>query len=374
MKKKVLISGASIAGLSAAYWMIELGYEVTIVEIAGGPRTGGSPIDVRGAALDVAKRMGVFEQFKNRRLEMNLVEFKNGDDVTEGSMLLKHIGAQRPDDDIEIGRNDLVEVLYNAVRSQVSVLFNNSIKCISQNSGNVTVAFTNSDKVHDFDLVIGCDGLHSNVRKLVFGKEADYVHFLGQYFSIAGIDKQLIKANTGQMHNVPGKACALYAYHNKTDVIFAFLSDEEIAYDYRDTEKQKRIIMERFKGESWRTTVLLEEIKQADNFYFDQLCQVKMPVWTKGNAVLVGDAGYCASPASGMGASLSLVGAATLADALLEADHDLPRAFEKYHQVLRPYVEEIQATALIGLNFLVPATEAAIQARNAQKVVITSNG
>jgi 2-polyprenyl-6-methoxyphenol hydroxylase-like FAD-dependent oxidoreductase len=374
MKKQVLISGASIAGFSAAYWMCGLGYEVTILEIAGCPRTGGSPVDVRGAALDVAKRMGIFEQLKARRLEMSSVEFKNSDDVTEGSMLLKHVGAQQPDDDIEIGRNDLVDVLHNAVRSQVKFLFKDSIKSLSQNNENIMVTFTNSYETRIFDLLIGCDGLHSNVRKLVFGKETDYVHYLGQYFSISGVNKQLIKDSTGQLYNVPGKACTLYAYNGKTDVIFAFLSEKEIAYDYRDIKEQKRIIIERFEGGSWRTGELLEEMKQAESFYFDKLCQVKMPAWTKGRVVLVGDAGYCASPASGMGASLSLVGAAALADALMEADGDLLIAFKKYNHALRPFVEELQATALIGLEFLVPKTKEAIKARNAQKAVITSKG
>jgi 2-polyprenyl-6-methoxyphenol hydroxylase-like FAD-dependent oxidoreductase len=373
MKKQILISGASIAGFSAAYWMSILGYEVTIIEIAGSPRTGGSPVDVRGAALDVAKRMGIFERLKAKRLDMVSVKFKNSEDVTEGSILLKHVGAQRPDDDIEIGRNDLVNVLHSAVKTQVSILFNNSIKSISQNGGNVTVTFTNSKEVRNFDLIIGCDGLHSNVRKLVFGKEAEYVHFLGQYFSIARINKQLIKANTGQLYNVPEKACTLYAYNGATDIIFAFLSDEEITYDYRNTEEQKRIITERFKGEGWRTGELLEELKQSDSFYFDKLSQVKMPTWAKGRVVLVGDAGYCASPASGMGASLSLIGAAALADALVEAEHDLPEAFKKYDQALRLFVEEVQASALIGLGFLVPKTQEAIKARNAMKALVTNN-
>jgi 2-polyprenyl-6-methoxyphenol hydroxylase-like FAD-dependent oxidoreductase len=121
----------------------------------------------------------------------------------------------------------------------------------------------------------------------------------------------------------------------------------------------------------WRTGELLEEIEKATDFYFDKLCQVKMASWTKGRVVLVGDAGYCASPASGMGASLSLIGAAALADALVESENDLEKAFEKYNQSLRSFVEEIQATALIGSQFLVPRTEEEIKLRNAQKAVIT---
>src|SRR4051812_33374597 len=98
-EKKELVSGASIAGLSTAYWMNKLGYKVTVVELASAPRTAGTPVDVRGATTDITKRMGIFEQLKPNRLNLELVEFKNADDVTEGSLLLKSDDAQLPDDD-----------------------------------------------------------------------------------------------------------------------------------------------------------------------------------------------------------------------------------------------------------------------------------
>jgi 2-polyprenyl-6-methoxyphenol hydroxylase-like FAD-dependent oxidoreductase len=372
MKKSVLISGASIAGLSTAFWMSKLGYQVTIVEIADQPRIGGSPVDVRGIALDVSKRMGIFEKLKERRLEMDTIEFKDVNDVTQGSMLLKNVGAQRPDEDIEISRNDLVTVLYQAIEDNVEFQFNDSIENLEQTENNVIVTFTNDPDVRRFDLVIGCDGLHSNVRRLIFGPEAEFVHFLGQYFSIAGVNGQLIKPNTGQMYNVPGKACTLYAYNGKTDVIFAFLAENEIPYNYRDTEQQKQIIIDAFDKEGWRTNEFLEEIKKADNFYFDKLCQVKMTSWTKGKIALVGDSGYCASPASGMGASLSMIGAAALADALVEAEYDIEKAFKQYNQSLRPFIEEIQATASIGSQFLIPRSAEDIKIRNGQNSIITT--
>jgi 2-polyprenyl-6-methoxyphenol hydroxylase-like FAD-dependent oxidoreductase len=249
MKKNVLISGASIAGFSTAFWMSKLGYRVTIVEIAHQPRIGGSPIDVRGIALDVSKRMGIFEKLKEKRLEMETIEFKDDNDATQGSMLLKNVGAQRPDDDIEISRNDLVNVLYQAIEEDVEFLFNNSIKNIEHAEKDVAVTFASDNEVRRFDLVIGCDGLHSNVRRIVFGAEAEFVHFLRQYFSIAGVNRQLIKANTGQVYNVPGKACTLYAYSGKTDVIFAFTSENEIPYNYRDIGQQKQIIIDTFAHE-----------------------------------------------------------------------------------------------------------------------------
>ncbi len=57
----VLISGASFAGLAAAWWMHKLGYSVTVVEIAKGLRKGGTPVTIRDGVIDVFRRMNVLE-------------------------------------------------------------------------------------------------------------------------------------------------------------------------------------------------------------------------------------------------------------------------------------------------------------------------
>ena len=113
---------------------------------------------------------------------------------------------------------------------------------------------------------------------------------------------------------------------------------------------------------------MLAEVVGVENFYFDKFCQIKMPSWTKGRVALIGDAGYCASPAAGMGASLSISGAAALADALVKKNGDFELAFADYNKVLRPFIEEVQATAELNVreNFI-PRTVEAIKRRNEQE-------
>ena len=360
-EKSVLISGASIAGMSTAWWMNKLGYKVTVVEIAA--------VDIRGAAADAIKRMGVFEQLKANRLHVEMVEFKNAADVTEGSILVNNADAELPDDDVEIERDIFVDVLFNDLKNNVEFIFNNSITALNETKDEIQVTFKN-DGQRAFDLVVGCDGIHSVVRKIWFGEEAEYTHFLGAYFSITIVNKLLVKQKTMQMYNVPDKGIMLNAYKNKTDIIFCFNSEKELLYDYRDTAQQRKIILEQFAGEGWRTAELLEEAQHSGNFYFDKFCQIKMPSWTKGRVALVGDAGYCASPAAGMGASLSLIGAAALAGALQKHHYNFELAFQDYNKNLRLFIEEVQATAEFNVreNFI-PRTEEAIQKRNTQTTV-----
>ncbi|MBS7564259.1 FAD-dependent monooxygenase [Mucilaginibacter sp. Bleaf8] len=363
-EKRILISGASFAGLSTAYWMNKLGYKVTVVEIANGLKMGGTPVNIRDNTVGIVKRMGIFEQIKANRLNLELWEFKNADDITEGTMVLKQEGEPHPDEESEIERNLLLNMLFDTVKDDVEFIFGESITALNETENDIQVTFKNGSQ-KSFELVFGCDGIHSAVRKIWFGHEDKYIHFLEQYFSITIVNKLLIRQNTAQMYNVPNKAVMLNAYNNKTDIIFCFRTEEEIPYNYRDEEQQRNIILEKFTGESWRTAELLEELKRSKTFYFDKLCQIKMPSWTKGRVALVGDAGYCASPAAGMGGSLAIDGAAALADAMQKHNGNYKAAFQEYNTTFRPFIEEVQANAVnFGLESLVPRTEEVIRKRN----------
>jgi 2-polyprenyl-6-methoxyphenol hydroxylase-like FAD-dependent oxidoreductase len=363
-KGKVLVSGASFAGLSTAFWLSRLGYEVTVVEVARGLRRGGTAVDIKGNTVDIVRRMGLFEQIRSNRLSLLRWELKNERDVTERSLVVRNEGDPPSDEEFEVERDVLLDMLFNAVRDRVEVIFDDSVTALSETKDGVEARFARGSR-RTFDLVFGCDGTHSAVRRLWFGDEQQYMHFLGQYFSITIVDKLLIERDTAQMYNEPGKAVMLNAYKNKTDIVLAFASDTEIPYDYRDQEQQRRIIAEQFAGRGWRTAELLKEVRGSNSFYFDKLCQIRMPAWTKGRVALVGDAGYCASPAAGMGGSLAIDGATALADSLRDRDGEFELAFRDYNERFRPFLEEVQEAAVrFGLEKLVPRTEDAIRARN----------
>ena len=364
--KSVLVSGASFAGLSSAYWMSQLGYDVTVVEIGPGLRTGGTAVNIGGDTVDIVRRMGILEQIRANRLNLQRWEIKNADDRTERALVLRAEGDPPADDAFEIERNTLLHILLELVRGRCELVFGDSITGLRETAGGVEVAFRKGAG-RAFGLLLGCDGVHSGVRKLWFGEEAQYTHFLQQYFSITIVDKLLIERDTAQMFNVPGKAVMLNAYKNKTDIILGFVSEREIPYDHRDEAQQRRIIAERFAGVGWRTAELLGEVAGSESFYFDKLCQIRMPAWSRGRVALVGDAGYCASPAAGMGGSLAIDGAAALADAMRTHAGDPARAFRAYDEKLRPFIDQVQAEAVrVGLETLVPRTEEAIRARNAK--------
>jgi 2-polyprenyl-6-methoxyphenol hydroxylase-like FAD-dependent oxidoreductase len=200
---------------------------------------------------------------------------------------------------------------------------------------------------------------------MCFGEESSFLLFLRCYFSLTIVNKLLIEEDTSQMLNIAGKAVMLNAYNGKTDIAFCFSSEKEIDYDRRNTEEQKRMIRENFEDGGWRTCELLDEMSRCEDFYFDKLCQVRMRSWTKGRVALVGDAGYCPSPAAGMGGSVAILGAAALADALGQHPGDLRAAFQLYNESFRPTVDAIQTQAVeFGMEMFLPRSEEAIQERN----------
>ncbi|GAB2684952.1 FAD-dependent monooxygenase [Mucilaginibacter koreensis] len=344
--------------------MNKLGYKVTIIEVAPGIKKGGTPVNIIGHTIDVVKRMGLFEQIEANQLVMQKMEFKNADDVTEMATLLQERNQDEPEYEIE--RDTLLDILYNTIKDDVEFVFGNSITQLNETNDHVAVSFKKGQPQH-YDLVFGCDGVHSTVRKLCFGEENAFVHPLGVYFSISIIHKLLIPEFTNQMYSEPGKTVMLNAYNGKTDIALAFSSEQAIDYNYRDEAQQRGIITYAFKDAGWRTAELLKEVQQSDTFYFDKLCHVRMPSWTKGRVALVGDAAYCPSPAAGRGGSIAIDGAGALADAFFKHPDNFELAFQEYNQSFRPFIEQVQADVVMyNLDVLVPKTEEAIRQRNAQ--------
>jgi len=135
-----------------------------------------------------------------------------------------------------------------------------------------------------------------------------------------------------------------------------FFATEPLDHDRRDTEQQKRILRDHFQHEGWEVPRLLELMETAPDFYFDSVSQVKMKRWSSGRSVLLGDAAYCASPLSGMGTGMAVVGAYVLAGELAEADGDYAMAFERYECLMRDFVEKCQGIADGGTDWFVPRT------------------
>jgi len=362
-RREVLISGASFAGLATAYGLNRLGYRVTVVEAAAGLRRGGTPVDIEGETIAILERMGLVDLVRAKALPSRRFEFKNADNTTLGSIGVN--GDQASEARYEIHRDDLLDILFGAVTNNVNVLFGRSISRLDELADGVSVTLNDGEQ-RDVALVVGCDGNRSNTRRLVFGDGDQFTHFMGGYFFLKVVPVTgLLAADTTEVFRAPGRMAMLNGYDDRTDIGFAFRTDAEIAYDYRDRAQQRRLIQQRCDDLGWKVPAMLASVESDDDFYFDRINQIRMPCWSRGRVVLVGDAGYCVSPLSGLGGSMAIIGAGRLAAALERRPDDHASAFRHYEDELRPFVEEIQERAADeGMSTMCPADEAKLAARD----------
>lgn len=333
---RVLVSGASIAGTTAAYWLHRHGCTPTVIERAPAIREGGYKIDIRGAGLDVVSRMDVLETVREHPTEVRSGSIVDTTGRKVASMDGDTFGG-RVSEDAEILRGDLNRILYEAGKDDVEYRFGQSIAAIEEGADSAEVTFEDGT-VQEFDLVIGADGAHSNTRALAFGPETDHLTDMGYYVSIFSTPNHLGLDREELTYVGPGRTALTYSTAGDTGAkaMFLFASDP-LEYDHRDREQQQRLLAEAYAGEGWEVPKLLEAMADAPDFYFDSLSQVHMDRWSKGRVALVGDAAYCASPASGQGTTLALVGAYVLAGELAAADGDTS-GFDAYERTMRPFV------------------------------------
>jgi len=342
----VLISGAGIAGPALAFWLNKSGYRVTIVELADDIRPGGQTVDLRGAGGDVVERMGLIDKMRARSLDQRGVAWIKSDGHRRAEMPVTAFNGNGLVSKLEILRGDLVDVLYQETKDQAEYRFHAGITELTQSDDAVEATLTDGTKL-SVDLVVGCDGPHSTVRRLVFGPEEQFVQPLGGYNAWFTAPDSVGLDGWYLMYQAPGLNASMRPSHDPAlaKAGLAFRS-QPVAYDRRNADEQQALLTRHFAGAGWQCDALLSAAAESDDFYFDSFLQVHMPTISQGRVTLAGDAGYCASPLSGMGTSLALVGAYVLAGELGPAGafdaNGIQAALQRYESVMRPYIDRCQ--------------------------------
>lgn len=339
--RSILIQGASIAGPALAFWLARAGDKVTIVERAPAIRTGGYKIDVRGSAVSVLDRMGLYERVAEVHVGMRRASFV-GPKGRRLATLDGDMFGMRNGRDIEVMRGDLAHILYDTTREIVHYRFNDSVAALEDRADGVSVRFA-SGVARTFDFVVAADGIHSSIRHMVFGEEARFARHLGHYISVFSVPNRLSLSHEEIACPLPGRLVNLYSNDAAGDAkAMFFFASPPLDVPHGDVKHQQNLLQHHMlaglpANECWILPQLFEDMRGSSDFYFDSISQIVMTQWTRGRIALVGDAAWCASPASGQGVSLALVGAYVLAREL-GAVPDCVDAFIRYQSAMQGFV------------------------------------
>jgi 2-polyprenyl-6-methoxyphenol hydroxylase-like FAD-dependent oxidoreductase len=340
----VLIAGAGIAGPALAILLNKNGFRTTIVERADSIRTAGQQIDVTGPGVKIIRLMGVEQAIRDRTVTDNGIKFVDAKNKPIASFPVSGSTASLVRE-IEIMRGDIADVFYQATKNETEYIFNDRVESLTETKDGITVGFKNSiDRT--FDLVVAADGLSSRTREVAFGKPKNaFVKSLNQWTALFLIPHSPEDGTWSRAHSVSGGRMMLLRpdIKRKRTSVYLIQGTPDVSIVSKTVDEQKEQIQRVFTDAGWETTRILSHMANAENFYVQQSAQVKMESWSTGRTVMLGDAGYCPAPVSGLGTTMALVGAYVLAGCLITHEHDLPKALEQYETQMRPFVNSAQS-------------------------------
>jgi 2-polyprenyl-6-methoxyphenol hydroxylase-like FAD-dependent oxidoreductase len=359
----VLISGAGIGGPTLAYWLKAAGFEPTIIDHAPALRSGGYVIDFWGLGYDIAERMGLIEEINRAGYhirDMRIVDAEGTRISGFGTSVFLELTGGRY---VTVGRSALSQLLFKKVQRDIEAIFGDQIIEIDDQKTHVKVRLE-SGAERRFDIVVGADGLHSVVRRLVFGPQDRFEKRLG--YVVATFEAPGYRPRNEDvyvMYNEPGRMVGRVSLRDdKTLFLFVFADDGDAAI--HDLPAQKRLVRSKFGHGRWECRSILDALDDAPELYFDRVSQIRMGYWSRGRVALVGDAAYCVSLLAGQGSALAMTGAYILAGELAKSAGQHDTAFANYEKILRGFVEKKQRGAERFASAFAPKTQLGLFFRN----------
>jgi 2-polyprenyl-6-methoxyphenol hydroxylase-like FAD-dependent oxidoreductase len=359
----VLISGAGIAGPTLAFWLKAAGFEPTLVERAPALRGGGYVIDFWGLGYDIAERMGLLAEINRNGYhvrELRIVDDDGRRLAGFGTRVFAELTNGRY---VTLQRSCLSRLLFEKIEGGVKSIFGDEIVAIEEQPDCVRIELKHAG-ARRFDLLIGADGLHSTVRQLVFGPQAQFEQHLG--YAVAAFEARGYRPRDEDVyliHGQPGRMIGRFTLREDRSLFLLVFAAEE-GVQPATLDAQKATLRKLYGRGGWECTEVLTELDRTDELYFDRVSQIRMPSWSRGRVALIGDAAFCVSLLAGQGSALAMISAYVLAGELASAHGRHQEAFASYDARLRKYIDKKQRGAERFAGAFAPKTAAGMFLRN----------
>jgi 2-polyprenyl-6-methoxyphenol hydroxylase-like FAD-dependent oxidoreductase len=362
---RIAINGAGIAGPTLAYWLQAYGHDVQLIEASQKLRSGGYAIDFWGVGYDIAEKMGLLPRIRELGYQVKEMRYVDRHGRKSGGFSVDVFRRLTKDRFTELRRADLAATIYGALDGRIETIFGDSIVRIEDEGNRVRIAFDHAAP-REVDLVIGADGLHSRVRRIVFGPDAGFEVSLGYHVAAFEIEAYRPRDElVAVSYAVPGRQVLRLSLRNgMTLFLFVFRDDYLTAESPSSEQECKSVLRNVFADVGWECPRILATMEDADSVYFDRVSQIRMNHWTKGRTALIGDAAACVSLVAGEGTGLAMAEAYVLAGELHNCGSDHTAAFARYQERMMPFLKRKQASAAKFASSFAPKTTFGITVRN----------
>ncbi|WP_405166556.1 FAD-dependent oxidoreductase [Nocardia sp. NBC_01499] len=356
-RKRAVIAGAGIAGLATALRLHRAGWEVLVIERAPARRSSGYLVNLGGSGYDAAERLGLLPALTAHDIgwfTSVLVHADGRKKFTVPTAIAETAGGSRT---LSLFRGDVETVLYEAVRDAVTIRFDTTVDTVTQHADGVRVVLSDGEAVQA-ELLVGADGVHSRVRKLIFGSDTDHRVDLQHIVAALPLPRMPVDVpeGAGATYIGPGRTAAVINMGpRRSSAFFTYRASDSAAEVARGPVLALREIFGDLGGGV--PDVLRHLESDPDTAYFDSVSQIVMDRWSSDRVVLVGDAAWCVTPFAGYGVALALLGAEQLGTLLDEHGDDIPTAAAHWEQLLRPEVRKRQALARKGATRFAPPSK-----------------
>lgn len=367
MSKKVLIVGLGIAGMASAVALSKQGFEVKIIERAKDRRTGGYFLGIMSEGQESAKNLGVWDSIHTRTPSQS----QNWEILADGSRIRILGFADTPGKPETLLRGDVEAGLWANVvdNPAIEICFDTNIRAVKNiDNGQVLATLIQAGQEIDetFDLLIGADGVRSTVRKLAFGDDKEFLKPLNKILCAFQLKNHLksFDLKDGIILSEPNRALWVFPLEDHTPTaLFTYHCDDVDAQFKQPASEILKGVFANMPNQEIVNEVL-ENLDTANDYLFDSVNMVKMPKWTNGRIILLGDSAWCMTLYSGMGASGGLIGADKLGQAIAQ-NANLDKALNEWEKSMRPFIEKQQMLVKVKKDIFVPSNGFVLNTRRA---------